>query len=46
MQAASLLSENKNPSDEDIVDAMSGNLCRCMSYIRIKRAIKRAAMEV
>ena len=46
MQAASLLSENKNPTDEDIVDAMSGNLCRCMSYIRIKRAIKRAAMEV
>jgi isoquinoline 1-oxidoreductase alpha subunit len=46
MQAAALLNENKDPSDEDIVDAMSGNLCRCMAYIRIKRAIKVAAMEV
>ena len=46
MQAAALLSENADPSDEDINDAMSGNLCRCMSYIRIKRAIKRAALEV
>ena len=45
MQAAALLSENADPSDEDINDAMSGNLCRCMAYIRIKRAIKRAAME-
>ena len=46
MQAAALLNENADPSDEDINDAMSGNLCRCMSYIRIKRAIKRAALEV
>ena len=45
MQAAALLNENGNPSDEDIVDAMNGNICRCMAYTRIKRAIKRAAME-
>ena len=45
MQAAALLNENNDPSDEEIVDAMDGNICRCMAYIRIKRAIKRAAME-
>ena len=43
MQAASLLAQNSNPSDADIVDAMSGNLCRCMAYTRIKKAIKMAA---
>ncbi|MHA6261787.1 (2Fe-2S)-binding protein [Arenibacterium sp. CAU 1754] len=43
MQAADLLSRNPNPSDEDIVAAMSGNLCRCMTYGKIKSAIKRAA---
>jgi len=46
MQAASFLSENKNPSNEDIVDAMTGNLCRCMSYNRIKKAVRRAADEM
>lgn len=45
MQAAALLNENQNPSDEEIVDAMNGNICRCMAYTRIKRAIQRAAME-
>jgi len=40
MQAASLLAQNSNPSDADIVDAMSGNLCRCMAYTRIKRPSK------
>ncbi|HEX9768076.1 MAG TPA: (2Fe-2S)-binding protein [Kiloniellales bacterium] len=45
MQAAALLNRNSNPSDGDIVAAMNGNLCRCMSYVRIKKAIKRAAME-
>lgn len=44
MQAASLLSENPNPSDETIVSTMRGNLCRCMAYVRIKRAIKKAAL--
>ena len=45
MQAASLLAKNSNPSDADIDDAMSGNLCRCMAYPRIKKAIKMAAAE-
>lgn len=43
MSAASLLKENPNPSDEDIDDAMYGNLCRCGTYLRIKKAIKTAA---
>ena len=43
MQAASLLAKNPKPSDEEIVTAMSGNICRCATYMRIKRAIKRAA---
>ena len=43
MSAASLLRQNKNPTDEDINDAMSGNLCRCATYTRIRAAIKRAA---
>lgn len=45
MQAAALLNHNPSPSDQDIVDAMNGNICRCMAYIRIRKAIKRAAME-
>ncbi len=43
MAAAALLAANPNPSDAQIVDAMSGNICRCATYPRIKRAIKRAA---
>ena len=43
MQAANLLSSNPNPSDEEIVEAMNGHLCRCMAYTRIKKAIKAAA---
>jgi isoquinoline 1-oxidoreductase alpha subunit len=46
MQAASLLSQNANPSHEQIVEAMDGNLCRCMTYPRIVRAIKRAATDL
>ena len=42
MSAASLLAENKNPTDDDIDDAMSGNLCRCGTYGRIRCAIKNA----
>ena len=45
MQAAALLATNPNPTDAEIVDAMQGNICRCMAYVRIKKAIKRAAME-
>ena len=43
MQAANLLANNSNPSDDDINQAMNGNLCRCMAYPRIKKAIKNAA---
>lgn len=43
MSAAALLAANKHPSDEDIDTAMSGNLCRCATYNRIRAAIKRAA---
>ena len=43
MTAAGLLTDNPNPSDEDITNAMDGNLCRCMAYPRIRKAIKTAA---
>ena len=43
MQAASLLATNASPTDADIDAAMGGNLCRCMAYTRIKKAIKMAA---
>ena len=43
MQAAALLARNPNPTDDEIVSHMSGNICRCATYLRIKRAIKRAA---
>ncbi len=42
MSAAALLAKNKTPSDADIDAAMSGNICRCGTYPRIKAAIKRA----
>jgi isoquinoline 1-oxidoreductase subunit alpha len=43
MSAAALLAKNPNPSDTDIDTAMSGNICRCGTYQRIRRAIHRAA---
>jgi len=43
MQAADLLKDKPNPSDADIDAAMNGNLCRCMAYTRIRKAIKSAA---
>jgi isoquinoline 1-oxidoreductase alpha subunit len=45
MQAAALLANNANPSDEEIESYMSGNLCRCMTYGRIKEAIKDTASK-
>jgi aerobic-type carbon monoxide dehydrogenase small subunit (CoxS/CutS family) len=45
MSAAALISAKPVPSDEDIDDAMSGNVCRCGTYDRIRRAIHRAARE-
>lgn len=46
MQAAALLSEIQQPSDADIDDYMSGNLCRCGTYPRIRAAIKDAATQL
>jgi len=43
MSAANLLSSNLNPTDEDIDNAMSGNICRCGTYPRIRKAIHMAA---
>jgi isoquinoline 1-oxidoreductase subunit alpha len=43
MMAAALLAKNSSPSDEDITNAMTGNLCRCGTYNRIRKAIHRAA---
>jgi isoquinoline 1-oxidoreductase subunit alpha len=45
MQAATLLATNKNPSRDDIVAHMDGNICRCGTYLRIISAIERAARE-
>lgn len=46
MQAAALLARTPNPTDAEIDREMSGNLCRCGTYSRIRRAIRRAASEV
>jgi len=43
MSATALLSQNKAPTDADIDAAMTGNICRCATYVRIRTAIKRAA---
>jgi len=45
MSAAALLASKPNPTDDDIDAAMSGNICRCGTYQRIRRAIHRAARE-
>jgi isoquinoline 1-oxidoreductase subunit alpha len=45
MQAAALLTANPHPSREQIDRGMSGNICRCATYQRIRRAIERAAQE-
>ena len=46
MQAAALLKAKPNPTDADIDAAMNGNLCRCMAYVRIRKAIKLAASRM
>lgn len=43
MSAINLLETNKTPTDDDIDNAMSGNICRCATYVRIRAAIKDAA---
>ncbi len=46
MSAVALVDKNSNPSEEEIIQAMEGNLCRCGTYTRIKQAINQAAEEV
>lgn len=46
MKAATLLKDNKDPSQEEIIEHMNTNLCRCGTYKRIIKAIQRAAQEV
>ena len=45
MSASALLTSNPHPTDSDIDDAMSGNICRCGTYVRIREAIKQAAQS-
>ena len=45
MSAAALLAEKPQPTDADIDDAMSGNICRCGTYVRIRQAIKQEAQS-
>jgi isoquinoline 1-oxidoreductase alpha subunit len=45
MSASALLASKPNPTDADIDDAMSGNICRCGTYVRIREAIKEAAQS-
>jgi isoquinoline 1-oxidoreductase alpha subunit len=45
MSASALLAKNPHPSDADIDAEMSGNICRCGTYIRIREAIKRASQS-
>ena len=45
ISASALLNSNPNPSDQQIDDAMSGNICRCGTYPNIKKAIKAAAAQ-
>ncbi len=46
MSAVALVEKNSNPSEDEIIQAMEGNLCRCGTYTRIKQAIYQAAEEV
>jgi isoquinoline 1-oxidoreductase subunit alpha len=46
MQAAALLKQTPKPNDQQIVDAMSGNICRCGTYLRIRAAIKSVAEAI
>lgn len=46
MSATALLEKNTNPSDQQIIDAMSGNICRCNTYTRIRKAVKQAASQL
>ena len=45
MQAAALINDFPSPTDQDIDAVMAGNLCRCMTYVRIRNAVKQAAAQ-
>ena len=46
LTAVALLKENPRPTDEQIVEAMNGNICRCNGYTKILKAVRRAAMQI
>jgi aerobic-type carbon monoxide dehydrogenase small subunit (CoxS/CutS family) len=46
LSTVALLKENPNPTDEQIVEAMNGNICRCNGYVKIKKAVRRAAEKM
>ncbi len=46
MQAAALLAKNDSPTRQEVIEHMDGNLCRCMTYSRIQRAVLRAAADI
>jgi aerobic-type carbon monoxide dehydrogenase small subunit (CoxS/CutS family) len=46
MAAVSLLTKKPNPSEADVVEGMNGNVCRCCTYPRIVKAVRRAAAEL
>ncbi len=46
MQAAALLAKNDSPTKDEVTEHMDGNLCRCMTYVRIRRAVMRAAADM
>ena len=46
MSASALIASNRHPTDSDIDDAMSGNICRCGTYVRLRQAIKQAALAM
>jgi aerobic-type carbon monoxide dehydrogenase small subunit (CoxS/CutS family) len=46
MSAIALLTEKPNPTDDDVDGAMTGNLCRCATYVRIRAAVHEAAKDL
>jgi len=46
MSAVALLKSRRKPTDEDIEESMGGNICRCGTYVRIRKAIKNAAQQL
>jgi aerobic-type carbon monoxide dehydrogenase small subunit (CoxS/CutS family) len=46
MTAAAFLKKNNHPSDQEIEDAMNGNICRCGTYLRIRAAVKTASKSL